>query len=145
MQHPKLIIASGLLLTSLIAGTAVSWQTPVVSGLLNRFQLSGQSEPYTELYFQDHLHLPLQPYAGKYNFAFAVANHNASTQHYPYQVLLTVDGKQSVIDSGSFDLANGNSREVKESFVLKSDATSAEVSVQLTGIGQEIHFWLRKQ
>jgi hypothetical protein len=145
MQHPKLLFGSALLLIALSVSGVIIWQTPGAQTALANAKITAQAEPFSELYFNDHQHLPSQAVAGEFSFTASVVNRERVAKAYPYRVTLTVDGATTTLDQGTFNLAVGHSHIITQKYVLKGLPTSAEISVQLVGENQEIHFWMRKK
>ena len=103
-------------------------------------------EPLTEMYFENHTKLPAYIFFNKtYDFAFSVRNLEYRNMSYEYSVILEYNETRKEIDSGTFTIANNETRTINESFVLLERADRYRMNVTLVKDNNEsidLHFWM---
>jgi hypothetical protein len=100
-------------------------------------------ETFTELYFDNHLQLPSTVSQNQIiHFTFTVHNLEYRTYTYPYEVTLNENGNKTEIDKGSFTLKQNEYKTISETYTLTQPITRAKVDVDLTGLNQDIFFWI---
>lgn len=105
-----------------------------------------QSEPFTELYFEDHLSLParLAPYT-QYSFRFTIHNRTEENIEYQYLVSAEIDGESFVLNQGSVFIDTQASLTIQEKFVTVQEIPSkSKIVVTLPHTNQHIAFWMEK-
>lgn len=98
---------------------------------------------YSELSFVTSTAKPLPSSAPVYKdetFVFQIANHEQRNWTYSYQVLLTIDGKTSVVSTGLVPLANGEVKSVTAHFSMPVPSKIGVVSVHISDPSQSIFF-----
>ena len=107
--------------------------------------ITQSTEPFTELYFNDHTELPSTVSLGEeYEFSFVIANHEGEIVEYDYLIFLEYSsGEEVLIESSSIILNDGESAIIDESFDITTSFGSARVVVALED--QEIYFWLMEE
>lgn len=125
----------GLCILSFYILQETAWLSP---------QLARTPAAYTELYLVDHQSLPKVIVPGhKYQFGFVVVNHHPDDQDYEYEVSVIANtGATVVIDRGSLDLRQGETRAVSQTLAIESDYDRALVRVALIGRSEEVSFWV---
>lgn len=105
------------------------------------------TEPFTELYFEDHLNLPKTIEPGKdYAFKFTVHNLENKQLDYDYQVTVETDEPfPKPINIGFITLENNETKTVEQSFKIDKEFKTAKIIVTLTDQDQEIHFWVKQK
>ena len=98
-------------------------------------------EPLTELYFDDHKHLPKSAKSNEViSFAFVIHNLEATDYQYVYSVSVNANGTRHIVDSGKV-LVKDNQYFVKnEQIHLLNAPGMQEVIVELTNKRQSIDF-----
>lgn len=104
------------------------------------------TEPFTELYFEDHQNLPkdIEPNRD-YTFRFTI--HNMENQKVDYTYKIGIQGGEpfpTTISMGFMKLENNEARTISQAFRLPEGSESAKVIVELEGRDQEIHFWVKQ-
>ncbi len=103
------------------------------------------TEPFTELYFEDHLNLPKEIELNKdYSFQFTV--HNMENQKIDYTYKIGIQGDEpfpKTINIGFTTLEGNETRTIKQFFRISKEFQTARIIVELEGREQEIHFWVK--
>ena len=92
-------------------------------------------EPLTELYIENHTSLPINVFLGKmYNFSFTTHNLEYQDVEYNYTVkAYDVDGTLMFnLSSGSFTLANNESKTITEYYTFSKPFNRSQIQVQIT-------------
>lgn len=101
-----------------------------------------QPEPLTELYFNNHEHLPKQLAAGSTTgFSFHITNHEAKAVTYQYRVVSQAATGTITLGSGSVTLNDGQGADKTVQFVAPAANQPAEIEVVLIGRSEHIDFW----
>jgi|SRR5436305_5113310 len=102
-------------------------------------------EKLTELYFNDHVHLPSSATGNQViSFAFVIHNLETTDYQYAYDVSVSAHGVRHIVDSGHVLVKNNQYYVKNEQFNLLNLRGSQEVIVELTNKRQLIDFWTRK-
>lgn len=104
-----------------------------------------QPESFTELYFEDHTHLPKTVEVKKeYSFIFTIHNLENKKMSYPYLVYLETEGNKIIFDQGTVELENDGYKSIAENFSpLKN--IDMKITVDLVNKNQIIDFLMAKQ
>jgi hypothetical protein len=118
-----------------IFGTFYVWSTSASTA---------QPEPITELYFEDHLHLPSKVLPEKhYVFGFTLHNLENKDMEYPYEVYADLgQGKFIVFDKGTILVKKNEYKTIQEGFAIASAFPKSEIVVNLINKKQHIDFWI---
>ena len=103
------------------------------------------SEPFTELYFEDHQNLPKIVQLNQiYNFQFSIHNLENKDENYFYLIHIDADGNDIFLDSSYISLKNNQTATISKNFMLTENFENAKIIVELIGKNQEIHFWVKQ-
>lgn len=105
---------------------------------------SPAEEQFTELYFEDHLYLPVRivPFT-QYSFRFTLANRTNARREYLYQVWADMEGETLIMDERSVMIEMDQSKTIQESFVTEEEVPNrSKVVVSLPHNNQHISFWM---
>jgi len=104
------------------------------------------TEPFTELYFENHQLLPKEIELGKeYSFMFTVHNMEGEATNYFYEFSKETDNNKKVIDFKQFSLAKDRSTTFRKTFKIDQDFKDAKITIKLLNKDQEIHFWVKQK
>lgn len=99
-----------MLFPVVLAGVVVLAYQYVGFGLARRLDLTPRPQHYTELYLEHPATLPAKVHAGiPVHFAFVIANHEAATRHYAWQVVFLEPGVEIPFATGDGVVASGAS------------------------------------
>jgi hypothetical protein len=141
--HKRLSKRAALLLTvALVAGVLILLilSKPIYDGLV-ALDLIPQPEKLTELYFNDHEHLPKSATSNQaIDFAFVI--HNLETTDFQYSYTISVDAgdTQQIVDSGKILVKNNQYYTKNVHLNLLNAPGSQMVIVELTNKQQFIYF-----
>ena len=127
----------------LIALLAGFLQPVIASGAFFEY-FSPQAEKFTELYFEDHLYLPVRiaPFT-HYSFRFTLENRTDARMEYRYLVWADMDDEKLIMDERSVLIEQGQGKTIQESFVTEGEVPKrSKVVVQLPDNNQHIAFWM---
>ena len=105
------------------------------------------TEPFTELYFEDHLNLPKTIEPGKY-YAFEFTVHNLENKQMDYEYQMTIETDQPFpkpTNTGFITLENNETKTTKQNFKISKEFQTAKITVTLAEQDQEIHFWVKQK
>jgi hypothetical protein len=108
---------------------------------------TARSEPFTELYFEDYLHLPstVTP-KHLYSFQFTLHNLEDKDMEYPYEVYAEVgQGKFIIFDKGTVFVKKNEYITIQEKFAIASVFPRSEIVVNLINKNQQIDFWIERE
>ena len=112
---------------------------------LNNYNLLPKPEPFTELYFEDHLKLPKTIVAdNKYPFSFTIHNLEYADVNYKYSITSEASGSATTLRKGAFNLKHDGYKTIKEVYATTEPAVRTKVTVSLDNKKQSIHFWMNK-
>jgi hypothetical protein len=118
------------------------WKIPQVNTIINQATAS-QSEPFTELYFEDHLTLPSKVIPKKiYTFKFTIRNLEEQDIVYPYDVYALTGDTKLMIDNGNTTIKKGESNTIQEIFTTENTFPKTKIVVELKNKKQQISFWI---
>lgn len=110
-------------------------------------------ETFTELYFEDHLHLPKelpQPtslrkitFENRYTFAFTIHNLEDKDMYYHYEVYIDSGKNKQIIEQKDIFVKNNESKTIDEIFIVPNKHSRTKVIVNLTNKNQIIAFWMK--
>jgi hypothetical protein len=116
----------------------------LIPGVKNAIVLatSIKPEPFTELYFEDHGHLPKTgpPYV-ETGFTFTIHNLEHKKTVYPYVVYLETDSKDTILDNNDITVSDGAYASIRENFSPTSGKPT-KVVVDILNKKQSIDFWM---
>lgn len=105
-----------------------------------------QPETFTELYFEDYLHLPSEVVSGQpYSFRFTLHNLEGKDMGYTYEVYLEVGQTKVIFDGGDVFVKNNGYKSIQERFATASIFPKAAVVVDLVNKHQQIDFLIQGQ
>ena len=123
---------------------SVILKEPVVY-LLAKYHLLPEPEPFTELYFEDHLKLPSKLSAGGLGgkrFRFTVHNLEYKEMDYPYEIREIEGERERTLDSGGFSLKHDKYKTIGVDFKNSTGSGRVKIEICLTEKDQCIHFWM---
>lgn len=98
-------------------------------------------EPFTSLYFSDHIHLPKSITAGEQvHFSFIIENHESSDFVYQYRVTLQNSQGTVELNSASASVAEGKQITITQYFKIPLQNETSVIAVHLLNQDQSIHF-----
>ncbi len=142
MSNQKKIITVGFFIALVIFAFGF-FNKQYIIDKLNQYKLLPQPEPFTELYFEDHLKLP-QVYKTNANnsFRFTVHNLEYKTYTYDYYIKAIASDSARIISKGSFTLKNDESKTIKERISTEEANQRTKILIDLDNKKQSIHFWV---
>lgn len=104
------------------------------------------SEPFTELYFEDHQSLPKSVQKDEtYNFQFSIVNHEGELKQYTVKsYALYDDNLMETLGQSVVSIEDQGKTTMAEQFSVTRQFTKAKVVVELDS-GEEIHFWIKEE
>lgn len=104
-------------------------------------------ETFTELYFEDHLSLPVKIILFNENkFKFTIHNLENKDMAYGYEVYLDLNGEEKqIIDNNSVLIKSNEYKTITESFTIKVPIRRVRVVVSLVDKNQQIAFWMGEE
>ena len=116
-------------------------QTAINSELV-ALDLLPKPQPFTELYFNDGVHLPdsVTTAHSVISFSFVIHNLEATDYQYTYEVYVDTNGIKNIVDNGTIFVKNNHYYDKHEKFALMNSPGRQEVIVELTNKQQSIHF-----
>ncbi len=100
-----------------------------------------QSEAFTELYFENYLHLPSEALPNHpYIFQFTLHNLEDKDMEYPYEVYFEVGQDKVILDKATIFVKEGNYKTIQERFASASVLPKGKVVVDLINKNQHIDF-----
>lgn len=137
------IFITGIVLAVMVF-LAISQQQHIVD-FLNKNKLLPQPEPFTELYFEDHLNLPKTLEATEEaNFKFTVHNLEYKPMDYEYSVEAIASDSSRLIKQGSFKLLHDEYATFEETVSTAEAKQRTKININLDNIDQSIHFWVNE-
>ena len=105
-----------------------------------------QPETFTELYFEDNLHLPSEVIPGHpYFFQFTLHNLEGKDMEYPYEVYIEVGQDKLIFDKGTVFVKENDYKTIQERFATSSVLPKSEIVVDLINKNQQIDFWIEEE
>ncbi len=102
-----------------------------------------QPEAFTELYFEDNLHLPARVIPKHpYFFQFTIHNLEGRDMEYSYEIYIEVRRDKLNFDKGKVFVKENDYQTFQESFTTTSILPKGEVIVALINKNQQIDFWI---
>jgi hypothetical protein len=130
---------------------AVGSQHRAIEGWMDAHALIPQEEHFTELFFNDHQHLPSTITLGKTEkFAFTIHNEEGKDMEYNYVVnfettAATATERIASSDAKSVSLLSGEYSTIEVTYVLKDTGIQeGAITVTLVGRKEQIRFLLHK-
>jgi len=140
MNTLKLIVLGSVI--ALVVFGLITFDKNYIVKVLNQYKLLPQPEPFTELYFEDHLKLPkLHKINEPYSFKFTVHNLENKDFTYNYLVTATASDSASILDKGKFSLKSDQSKTFKENFRIRLPYQKVKFNIDLPNKNQSIHFY----
>lgn len=107
--------------------------------------LQRNEEGGTELYFSDHLNLPKNIEIGKdYPFEFTVRNLEYEKETYKYDVVVSENGNDTIVDSGEFVIENDTTNTISINLSMLTHFVRGKMTVRLMNKNEEISFWFEE-
>ena len=104
-----------------------------------------QAETFTELYFEDNLHLPSQVIPKRpYFFQFTLHNLEGKDMQYPYEVYIEVGQDKLLFDKGTIFVQENGYKTIQERFATTDILRKGEIVVDLVNENQHIDFWIQE-
>ncbi len=115
-----------------------------VRQFMAKFHLLPEPEPFTELYFEDHLKLPAKrDNAGKnYQFRFTVHNLEYRERDYLYEVKEVEGERETRIAEGGFSLKHDKFKTIPVEYGIATGSGRVKIQTCLTDNDQCVHFWM---
>ncbi len=143
MRTHVVILITGIVL-AIVVFVAFTQQQNVVD-FLNKNKLLPQPEPFTELYFEDHLNLPKTLEATEEaNFKFTVHNLEHKPMDYLYSVNAIASDSSRLIKQGEFRLLHDEYATFQETVSTAEAKQRTKINVSLDNLDQSIHFWVNE-
>jgi len=103
-----------------------------------------QQETFTELYFENHLHLPTRfSNSQSQPFSFTIHNLEGKDMIYPYEFSLrSPNKKKEVLDTRVVVIKNNEKKTITEIVPSIYEQDRSEVVVTLLNKNQQIDFWM---
>jgi hypothetical protein len=121
-----------------IYGIFYTWSWSISTG-------KTQAETFTELYFEDNLHLPSQVIPKRpYFFQFTLHNLEGKDMQYPYEVYIEVGQDKLLFDKGTLFVQENGYKTIQERFATTDILRKGEIVVDLVNENQHIDFWIQK-
>jgi hypothetical protein len=121
-----------------IYGIFYTWSWSISTG-------KTQAETFTELYFEDNLHLPSQVIPKRpYFFQFTLHNLEGKDMEYPYEVYIEVGQDKLLFDKGTLFVQENGYKTIQERFAITDILRKGEIVVDLVNENQHIDFWIQK-
>jgi hypothetical protein len=121
-----------------IYGIFYTWSWSISTG-------KTQAETFTELYFEDNLHLPSQVIPKRpYFFQFTLHNLEGKDMEYPYEVYIEVGQDKLLFDKGTLFVQENGYKTIQERFATTDILRKGEIVVDLVNENQHIDFWIQK-
>ena len=140
LKRSVLVAGGAIIITSLVIG--VVSQVPALKNAAT-LATSHQPERFTELYFKNATKLPNRVTAGKrMDVSFAIANHEATTKTYQYQVTVVDEtSNQTVRTSRAFaTILDGKTRIIPINFTFPNVNKNYSLEIQLVNRSEVIKF-----
>lgn len=103
-----------------------------------------QTEPFTELYFENHQSLPQHLELNQdYPFQFTIHNLENKPLKYYYEVSLDLDHHRQILKQAQITLNHDQHQTFTESFHVDQPFTQGKITVTLLTKHQSIHFWIQ--
>jgi hypothetical protein len=134
------IVGKGILLGVFVVlamyGIFYTWSWSIATG-------KAQSETFTELYFEDNLHLPSEVIPKRsYFFQFTLHNLEGKDMEYPYEVYIKVGQEKLLFDKGTIFVKENDYRTIQERFATADVLPKSEIVVDLLSKNQFVDFWI---
>ncbi|CAN5239721.1 hypothetical protein BH09PAT2_BH09PAT2_01370 [soil metagenome] len=145
-MNKKIIISvlGGLILGILFITLFFPGQNGIIA-LMNKYKLLPQPERLTELYLEDHTHLPTTYKRGPNNrFKFTI--HNLEHEQFTYDYVVSAVSTESarIIDKGTFTLEHDGYKTIQERISTPEAVQRTKINISLENKDQSIHFWVDK-
>jgi uncharacterized membrane protein len=138
----KLIYIVGALELCILACFALQTNTTIRNTIT--LATNAQTEPFTELYFQNHTQLPQNILPNRqYTFTFTIHNHENQDKQYSYDVYIDDNNTKHYLDHNTITLKNNATITIQESFLLTQPIAKAKVIINLTDKNQQIDFLIK--
>jgi len=103
-----------------------------------------KSEPFTELYFENHINLPKTIELNKnYEFYFTINNLENEIFTYNYQITLDLDGTTKTLKQEQVTLNQDQKKLISHSFNINQSFKQGKITITLLNKKQSIHFWIK--
>lgn len=120
-----------------IYGVFYAWSWSIATGKV-------QSETFTELYFEDNLHLPSEVIPKQaYFFQFTLHNLEGKDMEYPYVVYVKLGQDKLIFDKGTIFVKENGYKTVPERFATASVLPKSKIVVDLINKNQIVDFWIQ--
>ena len=101
----------------------------------------GQTETFTELYFEDSAHLPSAFVPNHpYFFQFTLHNLEGKDMEYSYEVYIKAGQNKQIFDKGTIFVKENDYKTIQENFAAASNLPKSEIAVELINKNQQIDF-----
>lgn len=136
----------------------LAWSLPGVKKTIT-LATTRQPETFTELYFEDHTHLPkefVQPTPSTkrtraaaislnqktYTFSFTIHNLENKDMSYHINVFKQTENDNTALEQKDIVVKNNESKTIQETFILADQHPKIKFVVDLTNKKQQIAFWM---
>lgn len=137
-DRKKFILCFAVVFSLLFLG----WENPIVKKTLV-LATTVQSEPVTELYFENHSQIPENIKRNiPYDVAFTIHNLENQDMHYTYEVFINTNTQKQMIASNAILVKKDTSRTIHERVTFTQFFIQSEVVVNLINKNQQINFWV---
>lgn len=108
---------------------------------MDTLKLIPQQERFTELYFENHTHLPTEVSANTpFTVSFVIHNLEGEDMIYPYNVYVKDSYGTTTLESASVMVKDAAYKTITEKYNLKSVNSQKTLFVELPSKHQELHF-----
>jgi hypothetical protein len=126
----------GVFIGLAIFGIFYAWSWSISTG-------KAQPETFTELSFEDNLHLPSEVIPRHpYFFQFTLHNVEGKDMEYSYEVYVEVGQDRLIFDKGTVFVNENDYKTIQERFATASVLPKSEIVVDLINKNQQIDFWI---
>ena len=103
-----------------------------------------KSEPFTELYFENHQNLPKNIELNQnQEFYFTIKNLENKQFTYNYQITLDLDGQIKTLKQEQVSLDHDQKKLISHSFQINQTFKQGKITITLLNKKQSIHFWIK--
>ena len=103
-----------------------------------------KSEPFTELYFENHQNLPKTITLNQnQEFYFTIKNLENKVFTYNYQITLNLDGTTKILKQEQISINHNQKQTIYQQFKISNNFKQAKITITLLNKKQSIHFWLK--
>lgn len=141
----KLFVIILFFIFSTLVGVFIGLNIQILKNFVDKLHLNRNTTPITELYFNNHTHLPNIVDPRKQNqFQFTIHNLENKDIYYQYEVFIAAPGENDrVIDTNKVFVKKNASKTIDEEFSTDLIATRSAIIVYLINQKQQIDFFVQ--